>query len=428
MHPGRLEPVDTLRPRTSAAPNPQGAGGAARRLLLAAFEHSPFWIDRPYKAALHHALPLVRRRHQLRRLTGIARDGRPAAVLVAGETSSLDVEELARSFFAAPPEDESIGSLDGPVLARRLADMLDIHDLVLARTWRVFARDAAAAGLLALPHVPELRLPVGPAEAMLAAANQATRRKVRRCDDEGYRLEVSAGNGRFGEFYHDFHLPFVRQRHGANTVEHEPQAVRRRLRRGGISWTVLNGEPLFAVAFEIVDGTFRELFAGTPAGHVDLAVQRARCASRAGHIRWCAERGLRWLVMGGCRPWLSDGMLANKRAWGGELVPRSDDLRSLLVGWRQWRPAIARFLADYPLVVRAPGGFAAITAAADDRTPPSNWRDRAPRGVRQLHVAAGSGVISVGLGDGVPDRTTTFEEGASSARLVDIVHSAATSP
>ena len=67
-------------------------------------------------------------------------------------------------------------------------------------------------------------------------------------------------------------------------------------------------------------------------------------------------------------------MLANKRAWGGELVPRSDDLRSLLVGWRQWRPAIARLLADYPLVIRAPGGFAAITAAPDHRTPPTSAR------------------------------------------------------
>src|SRR3954471_23133244 len=123
MHPGRLEPVDTVRPRTSAAPNPQGAGGTARKLLLAVFEHSPFWIDPPYKAALHHALPLVRRRHPLRRLVGTARDGRPAAVLVAGEASSLDVEELAQAFFAAPPEDEVIGSLAGPVLARRLADL-----------------------------------------------------------------------------------------------------------------------------------------------------------------------------------------------------------------------------------------------------------------------------------------------------------------
>jgi hypothetical protein len=396
--------------------------------MLAALQHRPFWTDPPYKAALRYMLPLVRRHHRLRRLTGIARDGRPAAVLVAGDTSGLDVEELAQAFFAAPPEDVLIGNLAGPVLARRLAHMLDAHDLVLARTWNAFARDATATGLLALPHVPVLRLSVGPVETMLAGANKETRRMVRRCDEEGYRLEVSAGNGRFDEFYHDFHLPFVRRRHGIDTVEHEPRAMRRRLRRGGISWTVLNGERLFAVAFEIVDGSFRELLAGTPAGCVDQAVQRARCASRAGHIRWCAERGLRWLVMGGCRPWLSDGMLANKRAWGGELVPRSDDLRSLLVGWRQWRPAIARLLADYPLVVRAPRGFAAITAAPDDRTPPSYWRDRAPRGLRQLLVVAGSGVTSAGLAEGVPDRTIVVEGEASSARLVAVIHSAATSP
>jgi hypothetical protein len=91
-------------------------------------------------------------------------------------------------------------------LARRLADMLDSHDLVLARTWNMFVPEAAAVGLLTLPHLPELRLAVGPVESMLAAANQETRRRVRRCDDQGYRLEVSAGSERFDEFYHDYHL------------------------------------------------------------------------------------------------------------------------------------------------------------------------------------------------------------------------------
>src|SRR4051794_25563354 len=87
MHPGQREVVDTGQPGTSAAPHLRQASKAARWLLLAAFEHSPFWIDPLYKAALHRALPFVRRRHPLRRLVGIARDGQPAAVLVAGEAS-----------------------------------------------------------------------------------------------------------------------------------------------------------------------------------------------------------------------------------------------------------------------------------------------------------------------------------------------------
>jgi hypothetical protein len=410
-------------PQDSAAP---ASAGPARRLLLAAFEHAPFWIDPPYELARRYAMPLLRRHHPLRRLVGTARDGRPAAVLVAGATSSLDVGGLARGFFPTPPAEEPLGSVPGAALAGRLAALAADHDLVLARTWTVFARGAAAAGLLALPHLPELRLRGGPADAMLAAANKETRRMVRRCDDLGYRLRLDAADGRFDVFYHGWHLPFVRQRHGTDSVEHPPEVLRRRLRRGGISWTELDGEPLFAVAFEIVGDTFRELVAGTPDGRTDPAVQRARCASRAGHVRLCAERGLRWLSMGACRPWLSDGMLGNKRAWGGELVPRPDDLRSLLVGWRRWTPAMARFLADYPLVVRAPGGLAAITAAPDGRTPPDHWRERAPRGLRQLHVVARSAVAAAGLAEGVPDRTVGIAGEASSAALSALVRSAGT--
>jgi hypothetical protein len=406
---------------------PATDGGAARRLLLRAFERSPFWLDPFYELLRRYAVPLLRSRHPVRRLVGTGRDGRAAAVLVGGDVSKLDVKELAHAFFLTPPDEVSVGSVAGPALARRLADMLDSHDLVLARTWNMFVPEAAAVGLLTLPHLPELRLAVGPVESMLAAANQETRRRVRRCDDQGYRLEVSAGSERFDEFYHNYHLPFVRKRHGVDSVEHPPEMLRRRLRRGGISWAGLDGERLFAVAFEIVGETFRELVAGTPEGRTDRVVQRARYASRAGHIRLSAERGVRWLSFGGCRPWLSDGMLASKRGWGGELVPRPDDLRSSLVGWRRWTPAIARFLADYPLLVRAPGGFAAITAAPDSRTPPSYWRDRAPRGLRQLHVVARLGVLSTGLVHGVSDRTTAFEGRASSAELSEIVRSVATS-
>jgi hypothetical protein len=393
----------------------------ARRMARAAFELRPFWLDPPYELARAYAVPLLRWRHPLRRLVGRARDGQPAAVLMAGQGSSFDVEALARSFFLAPPEEEMLASVPGPVLAHRLAELLDSHDLVLARTWNLFARNAAAAGLLTLPHMPDLMLPGGSAEAMLARANKSIRRTVRRCDDEGYCQEISAGSSRFDEFYLDYHLPFVRMRHGADVVEHSPEVLRRRLRRGGISWTQLDGEPLFAVAFDIVEDSFRELVAGTPSGRVDAVIQRARCASRAGHVRLIGERGLRSLYMGSCRPWLSDGMLLNKRAWGGNLVPRRDDVCSVLVGWRQWRPAIARFLADHPLVVRALGGFAAITASLDSQTPPTYWRERLPGGLRELHVVTRAGVRSTALTKAGPERTTVLPGEPSSAALGKLI-------
>jgi hypothetical protein len=321
-----------------------------------------------------------------------------------------------------------MGGVPGAALARRLAALATDHDLVLARTWTVFARGAAEAGLLALPDLPELRLRVGPYEAMLAAANRKTRQLVRRCDRHGYRFRLTLGTHRFGEFYRDYHVPFVRSRHGTSAVVHAPEVLRRRSRRGGIGWVELDGEPLFAGLFEIVGDTFRELVAGTPGGRDDLEVQRATYVCHAAHMRLAGERGLRWLSMGAVRPWLSDGVLAHKRAWGGELAPRPADHRSLLVGWRRCTPAVAAFLATYPLVIREPGGFAAVTAAAHGTEETSAfWRARAPGGVRRLHVVAEGRVTSVGLPDGSPRRTAASRGEASSAELLRLVRAAATS-
>jgi hypothetical protein len=413
-------------PQDSAAP---ASAGPARRLLLAAFAHAPFWIDPPYELARRHAMPLLRFRHPLRRLVGIARDGRPAAALVAGVTSALDVDDLARGFFATSPAEEPMGGVPGAALARRLAALATDHDLVLARTWTVFARGAAEAGLLALPDLPELRLRVGPYEAMLAAANRKTRQLVRRCDRHGYRFSVTWGTHRFAEFYRDHHVPFVRSRHGTSAVVHAPEVLRRRLRRGGIGWVDLHGEPLFAGMFEIVGDTFRELVAGTPGGRDDLPVQRATYVCHAAHMRLAGERGLRWLSMGAARPWLSDGVLVHKRAWGGELAARPADHRSLLVGWRRWTPAVAAFLAAHPLVIREPGGFAAVAVAAHGtEESPAFWRARAPGGLRRLHLVAEGEVTSVGLCDGSPRCTTAALRGeASSAELLRLVRAAETS-
>ncbi|MGD9508968.1 MAG: hypothetical protein AB7I59_19650 [Geminicoccaceae bacterium] len=395
---------------------------SVRSLASYAYEASPLWLDRPWQAVRRHAMPLLRREHALRRLTGVGCDGRPARVLLAGAGSALDVLALARGFFASAPKETPLGSVSGPALCRRLAELCDEHDLVLARTWNRYAGMAAEAGLLTMPDLPEIRLAVGTVESTLAAASSEIRRIARRCDEEGFRLHLTAGSDRFEEFYRDYHLPFVRHRHGADLVASAAPALRRRLRRGGITWAMLGDEPRFAVAYEIVDGTFRELVAGTPGGCLDPVIQRARAASRAGHVRLAAERGLPWLSMGGCRPWLSDGLLASKRAWGGQLVPRADDLRSLLVGWSHWTPAIARFLADHPLVLRTRGGFAAISAAPDGGIGPGQWRHRPPVGIQALHVVARSGLTSTGLVPGIADSATTFDTGPSSSQFAGMLY------
>ena len=102
--------------------------------------------------------------------------------------------------------------------------------------------------------------------------------------------------------------------------------------------------------------------------------------------------------MGGVAPWLSDGSAIHKRSWGGELVDRYTSHRVLLVGWRLWTPAIARFLAAYPILARRSWGFGAIVAADND-TPAARaaahkiWHRLSPRGLRRLAVVGAGGAV-----------------------------------
>ena len=313
-----------------------------------------------------------------------------------------------------------IGSVAGFDLARRLKALAPEHDLVLARAYSVFAGGGEDAGFLRLPDMPDLRLRVGPVEAMLAAANRKTRGMVRQCDLAGYRVRMAGCLDQFDLFYDMYYLPFVRRRHGRGAIVHPREILRRRLRRGGISWVELGGETLFAAIFEIADGTLRELVSGTLHGRYDAAVRRAQYASRAEHMRLARQAGVRWLNMGGGRPWLSDGMMAFKRAWGGELVERPDRLRSLLVGWRRRTPAVAAFLAASPLVICQGGHFGAVTAAprAEPDAALAAWRPHAPSGLRHLYaITAGGSVAWGGPRDGIAVQQTRLHAPGSSAQL-----------
>ena len=109
-------------------------------------------------------------------------------------------------------------------------------------------------------------------------------------------------------------------------------------------------------------------------------------------------------------------------------------LPAIVIAWTGLNLAAVTVLAQSPPVrggvngeLRTPSGFSAITVAPDNRTPPSHWRRRVPRGIRQLHVVTQSAVTSVGLVDDIPDRSASFAGEASSAKLVDIIQSAAMS-
>ena len=67
-----------------------------------------------------------------------------------------------------------------------------------------------------------------------------------------------------------------------------------------------------------------------------------------------------------------------KRYWGGCLVEPDDLTHDLLVGWSEATPAVSRFLAESPLIVRDGRGYAVVQSSG---AAPSVWRE--PLGIRR---------------------------------------------
>jgi hypothetical protein len=156
-------------------------------------------------------------------------------------------------------------------------------------------------------------------------------------------------------------------------------------------------------------------------------MRAAAHAVRLEHMRLSHAAGLRWLNLGGTAPWLSDGITAHKRAWGAEVIDRPGNHRLLLVGWRRWTPAIARFLAAFPLIVRRPWGFGAVACAIGEPAAAlKRWHRMAPLGVSRLAVVDETGREALLWSRRHGQRGISLERPPSSAELVHLIdHEAA---
>ena len=392
------------------------------KLLQAAEGSLPLWADGPLALGRQWVLPHLCAGHPCRVLRGTARDGAAASVMVVGTTGKIDHATLGPGFFAGPPVGTAAPSQRGSGLPARLTAELDRHDLVLARTWRVFA-SGTDAGFLTLPAQPEMRLPVAEPDLVLAAASPTIRRHIRRALRLGLKITRTTDEASFRHFYWQCYRPFVEARHGAGAVLHPPATLRRRLRRGAITWASLDGERLCGCASEIAGDGLRELVNGAAGGRVDEVARTAAYAVRLEHVRLCHAAGLRWLNVGGVAPWLSDGITRHKRAWGAELVDRTGHQRTLLVGWRRWNPALARFFAAFPLIVRRPWGFGAVVATEGEALEAvfERWRDLAPRGIARMLVLAESGHAALIWSERGGARILDLAQPPASARLVELI-------
>jgi hypothetical protein len=358
------------------------------RAAWAVLEHAPAAADPLLHLARRWIRPLVSPFLPVELRRGRTRCGVDGALLVVGRGRLL--EYLSRRFFQDEPACEPGPPVALHRLQGRLALAIDAADLVLALVPRVIAAHAAGAALLRVPGYVDFLLPTSDV-AELKAARPSLRYEARKVRRSALVGRVAHDPAAFEQFYVQYYLPTIVDRH-RDLAERQPlRVLRRRCRFGGILWVERDGAALGSNLYEIRGDTMNLLISGRRASGDASVDAQVGLAGYLFPMELARERGCASVNLGGTVPVLTDGVFHYKRAFGARVVPRAETHSELLVGWRTPGRAALGFLTDAPLVYRTGESLAAV--AAVDTTEPADPRESAR--LRRALLADGLGRLTI---------------------------------
>jgi hypothetical protein len=316
----------------------------------------PFW--RLYFGLTPHLglpIPIARLRGPLRP------HGRPGAIAVAGRAAWLR-SYLSQTLFLSPPTVETVAASTVWGLPGRLRELRETSDVV----WALLDDDNAGWALrrdhLLLPSWVDVRRPVSQASGDLAAATESMESDLRILRREKLRVTISRDPRDLAHFHTDFHLPTVRARHGEHAFFHNLRFERELLRGGFLLWVEKDGERIAASMITLRDGVLKLHATGLRGGDHGLARRGGHGAIYHFICQQARELGAHTIDLGGCRPFLTDGVLRYKRKWGGTLggrLPTSYD--DLGLSWARFSPAVADLLGALPVIHLDHGRLSALS-------------------------------------------------------------------
>ena len=170
-------------------------------------------------------------------------------------------------------------------------------------------------------------------------------------------------------FYETMYLPFAKARFGEAAATLDRGTLRQALANGTLVWIEQAGRPVAGQLLERCGPTLHTIAVGTslePAASQSVGVLTALKVAASD---LALASGLEWIDFGGCMPWLTDGVLQNKRQWGAELVHRQGLHRAMVATWSHWTPAAAAMLALAPICRHGTTTFAVTTTTPRGNQP-----------------------------------------------------------
>ena len=261
----------------------------------------------------------------------------------------------------------------GPASGRHLLARLPVWRLpALLERWRprvdlVIARvDLFSAGRF--PAGRYVRMPewvrtvaAVPAAGMLPALSEAGR-KQRLVRKHGLTWRSSRSPDELRTFIERDYRPYICRRYGEAAQLRSERWFRKGLRRGNLLWIERDGQSVAAVLVDRQGTTLRYLAAACCHGDENLLRLGALSATYLACFDLARLLGCSRVDLRNSRPSRSDGLLRQKLAWGGVITEADDLTHDLVLGWDTVTPALHRFLAATPLLVRGHSGLMNLEA------------------------------------------------------------------
>ena len=313
-----------------------------------------------YQRARYLTAPLRSAFVPIRAVTGRTQDGSACSILVVDDGAPLKL--LLAGMLADQPQEallDKVSILSVPALLRREGAK---HDLVLARIPQVLAERSYRSGFLRLPWIVD----------MWVRADEVARRRQRgrgtvasayaRWKQQGFVAVQRSEPGDLDRFDETMYQPFANARFGEAAATLDRATMRRALQRGTIVWVEQEGRPVAAQLLERCGSTLHTISVGTCLEPAAAQAAGVLTALKVAASDLALETGFEWIDFGGCMPWLTDGVLQNKRQWGANLVHRGGLHRGVLATWTSWTPAASAFLAMAPVCRHGTATFAVTSS------------------------------------------------------------------
>jgi hypothetical protein len=332
--------------------------------------------------------------HALPRLPVVLHRGSEGSMVVAG-TERWSRYLVDKFFGDSQWTSERLGACPAWGLPRILSHWRPQVDLVCGRVDQFSAARFPAADFLRAPTWIRMSAPV-PAPGERPRSSQARRNEqlVRR---HGLTWRISRDPADLATFIERDYTPYTRLRFGGTAHLRSAGWFRSRFRHGGLIWIDRGSEPVAGVLYDVSGRSLRRLAAACVRGDGELLRIGAMSATYLACLETARTLNCDEVDLRNSRPCLTDGLVRVKQSWGGRLVPPDDVTHDFLIGWHSATPAVIRFLADAPLVVRHARGFSAVQADAPQPSP-----NPAPPGVDHVIVPEPGGRFGAWTTHAVP--------------------------